>query len=124
MWCRFFDSNNKLIAGLDISQNEISETSQKFNSKKNQISNKIDLHNSNNDQKIFYAFLINKNDEKFMYKKSSDEFKKVAFIVQTTDLKDAYEEDKIINLNETTLEMLRIKDEVIELPRFYRKDIA
>jgi hypothetical protein len=59
-----------------------------------------------------------------MYKKSSDEFKKVAFIVQTTDLKDAYEEDKIINLNETTLEMLRIKDEVIELPRFYRKDIA
>jgi len=118
------DSNNKLIAGLDISQNEISETSQKFNSKKNQISNKIDLHNSNNDQKIFYAFLINKNDEKFMYKKSSDEFKKVAFIVQTTDLKDAYEEDKIINLNETTLEMLRIKDEVIELPRFYRKDIA
>ena len=27
-------------------------------------------------------------------------------------------------LNETTLEMLRIKDEVIELPRFYRKDIA
>ena len=34
------------------------------------------------------------------------------------------DKDKIINLNETTLEMLRIKDEVIELPRFYRKDIA
>ena len=117
------DSNNKLIAGLDISQNEISETSQKFNSKKNQISNKIDLHNTNNDQKIFYAFLINKNDEKFMYKKSSDEFKKVAFIVQTTDLKDAYEEDKIINLNETTLEMLRIKDEAIELPKIGRAHV-
>jgi predicted esterase YcpF (UPF0227 family) len=105
-------------------QNEISETSQKFNSKKNQISNKIDLHNSNNEQKIFYAFLINKNDEKFMYKKSNDEFKKVGFIVQTSDLKDAYEEDKIINLNKETLEMFRIKDEIIELPRFYRKDIA
>ena len=26
--------------------------------------NKINLHNSNNEQKIFYAFLINKNDEK------------------------------------------------------------
>ena len=62
------DSNNKLIAGLDISQNDISEASQKFNAKKVQISKKIDLHNSNNDQKIFYAFLINKNDEKFIGK--------------------------------------------------------
>lgn len=127
------DSNNKLIAGLDISQNDISEASQKFNSKKNQLSNKIDLHNSNNDQKIFYAFLINKNNEIFMYQKNLDQLKKVGFVVQTTDLKDAYEDEKIVNINQASSEAFKdiqmVKDlqndlEILEFPRSFRKDIA
>lgn len=121
------DSNNKLIAGLDISQNDISEASQKFNSKKNQLSNKIDLHNSNNDQKIFYAFLINKNNEIFMYQKTLDQFKKVGFVVQTSDLKDAYEDEKIVNINQASSQFFKDlqKDiEILEFPRSFRKDIA
>jgi DNA uptake protein ComE-like DNA-binding protein len=91
------------------------------------------LHNSNNDQKIFYAFLINKNNEIFMYQKNLDQLKKVGFVVQTTDLKDAYEEQKIVNINQASSDAFRdiqmIKDlqndlEILEFPRSFRKDIA
>jgi DNA uptake protein ComE-like DNA-binding protein len=91
------------------------------------------LHNSNNDQKIFYAFLINKNNEIFMYQKNLDQLKKVGFVVQTTDLKDAYEDEKIVNINQASSEAFKdiqmIKDlqndlEILEFPRSFRKDIA
>mgnify|MGYP003333300825 CR=1 FL=1 len=69
-----------------------------------------------------------KNDEKFMYQKKSDSLKRVNFIVQTTDLKEAYEEDKILDLEEAKARNDLIKDlvidETIEFPRIYRKDIA
>jgi len=91
------------------------------------------LHNSNNDQKIFYAFLINKNNEIFMYQKNLDQLKKVGFVVQTTDLKDAYEDEKIVNINQASSEAFKdiqmIKDlqndlEILEFPRSFRKEIA
>ena len=54
--------------------------------------------------------------------------KRVNFIVQTTDLKEAYEEDKILDLEEAKARNDLIKDlvidETIEFPRIYRKDIA
>jgi hypothetical protein len=68
-----------------------------------------------------------------MYQKNLDQLKKVGFVVQTTDLKDAYEEQKIVNINQASSDAFRdiqmIKDlqndlEILEFPRSFRKDIA
>jgi DNA uptake protein ComE-like DNA-binding protein len=68
-----------------------------------------------------------------MYQKNLDQLKKVGFVVQTTDLKDAYEDQKIVNINQTSSEAFRdiqmIKGlqnelEILEFPRSFRKDIA
>jgi hypothetical protein len=68
-----------------------------------------------------------------MYQKNLDQLKKVGFVVQTTDLKDAYEDQKIVNINQASSEAFRdiqmIKDlqndlEILEFPRSFRKDIA
>jgi DNA uptake protein ComE-like DNA-binding protein len=77
--------------------------------------------------------LINKNNEIFMYQKNLDQLKKVGFVVQTTDLKDAYEDEKIVNINQASSEAFKdiqmIKDlqndlEILEFPRSFRKEIA
>ncbi len=77
--------------------------------------------------------MINKNNEIFMYQKNLDQLKKVGFVVQTTDLKDAYEDEKIVNINQASSEAFKdiqmIKDlqndlEILEFPRSFRKDIA
>ena len=68
-----------------------------------------------------------------MYQKKLDQLKKVGFVVQTTDLKDAYEDEKIVNINQASSEAFKdiqmIKDlqndlEILEFPRSFRKDIA
>ena len=68
-----------------------------------------------------------------MYQKNLDQLKKVGFVVQTTDLKDAYEDEKIVNINQASSEAFKdiqmIKDlqndlEILEFPRSFRKDIA
>jgi hypothetical protein len=68
-----------------------------------------------------------------MYQKNLDQLKKVGFVVQTTDLKDAYEDEKIVNINQASSEAFKdiqmIKDlqndlEILEFPRSFRKEIA
>lgn len=56
--------DDKLIAGLDIVQSEVSEDSQKWSNQCKTIESKLDAHN------LRFAFLINKIDKKYMFIKT------------------------------------------------------
>jgi hypothetical protein len=82
-----FDENKKLIAGLDIVQSEVSEKSQKWDNQSLSIGKRLI------DTKLEFAFLINKNNQKFLFKKNGYVFANpIKFIPQISDLKKALEE--------------------------------
>ena len=76
-----------MIAGLDIVQSEVSEKSQKWDNQSLSIGKRLI------DTKLEFAFLINKNNQKFLFKKNGYVFANpIKFIPQISDLKKALEE--------------------------------